>query len=81
MGTKHAKSPLGDVPGPGNYSPSYGTAKENTPSYRFGEKHRDLTNLDGPGPGAYNPDLEESKGYTIPERRMPRSTTDVPGPG
>ena len=73
---------MSDSPGPGNYDPSYKNAKDNTPSYGFGGKHRDQV-ADGPGPGSYNPDIDSSpqKGYTIPGKSNSGPKSDVPGPG
>ena len=55
------------APGPGNYDPSYNSAKEGTPSYGFGGKYRE-EGKEGPGPGAYSPEIPSSpqKGYSIP---------------
>ena len=82
MRQRESSSRPTSAPGPGNYDPSYTSAKDGTPSYGFGGKYREQT-ADGPGPGAYNPDLPSSpqKGYTMTANRDPGPRSDVPGPG
>jgi len=44
-------SPRDENPGPGNYEPSYTTAKGKPPAYPFGEKYKGMKPTEVPGPG------------------------------
>jgi len=58
MGSRKLRDSLNPNPGPGQYNPNVGAAKENIGGVKIGTSKRDgslVSSKDMPGPGNYNP--------------------------